>query len=145
MLIDSIQNHDIGIVIKLLDEGIDPNTKSMYNRTALMHAASWGFIAAIHPLLDHGADIDAQNKWGWTALMVACFFSRIEIVRLLLDRGADPTIIDDDGMTAHDIAKHQDIKNMIAIHPLSLYMIKRRSREYMSSYHDIEIIVQNEE
>jgi hypothetical protein len=42
-----------------------------------------------------------------TALMWASGYGRIESVRLLLERGADPSLKDDRGKTAADIAAEQ--------------------------------------
>ncbi len=66
-IIAAVQRRDIGAVRRLLDRGVDPDTR-MYG--------GWG----------------DQTGWGETALMVAARLGEVEIARLLLDRGADPAL-----------------------------------------------------
>jgi ankyrin repeat protein len=90
----------------LLDKGADVNAADMYNRTALMYAATGPFPEMVELLLDHGAEVNRRDQGeGFTALMFAGAEGNTDVVRLLLQHGADPSIKDVDGDTALDFAR----------------------------------------
>ena len=63
---------DAAAVKKLLDEGVDVNTKYRYNRTALSFAADRGHVDVVKVLLERGADVNAKDTfYGATALLWA--------------------------------------------------------------------------
>jgi ankyrin repeat protein len=94
-LSDAVRKGDAAIVKKLLDEGVDVNTKYRYDRTPLSFACDRGHLEVVKLLLERGADVNARDTfYGATPLTWAASpaMSRkpehVEIVALLLKRGA---------------------------------------------------------
>ena len=54
---DAARKGDAAAVKKLLDEGVDVNTRFRYNATALFYACDHGHVEAVKVLLDRGADM----------------------------------------------------------------------------------------
>jgi Ankyrin repeats (3 copies)/Ankyrin repeat len=86
---------DAATVKKLLDDGVDPNTKFRYGVTALTWAADHGHLEVVKLLVDHGADINVKDTfYGSTPLMLAIDPAQkkkpehTEIARLLIAKGA---------------------------------------------------------
>lgn len=86
---------DAAAVKKLLDEGVDPNTKFRYNVTALTYACDHGHLEVVKVLLDHGADMNVKDTfYGSTPLMLAMSPAQkkrpehAEIAKLLIAKGA---------------------------------------------------------
>src|SRR3954463_8312430 len=92
---DAARKGDAATVKKLLDEGVDVNTKFRYNATALFYAADHGHIDVVKVLLDKGADMSVKDTfYGFTPLMLAIEPARkkkpehTEIAKLLIAKGA---------------------------------------------------------
>ena len=84
--------------------------------TALVYAATNGHTAIVAILLDNHAYIDSAPANGMTALMMAARGGHVETVKLLLEEGADPTLKNDLGQSASEVArlaKNTDIAGMI--------------------------------
>jgi hypothetical protein len=86
---------DAAAVKKLLDEGVDPNTKYRYGVTALTYACDHGHLEVVKVLLDHGADVNVKDTfYGSTPLALAISPAQkkkpehAEIARLLIAKGA---------------------------------------------------------
>lgn len=86
---------DAAAVKKLLDEGVDPDTKFRYGVTALTYACDHGHLDVVKVLLDHGADVNVKDTfYGSTPLMLAIEPAQkkrpehTEIARLLIAKGA---------------------------------------------------------
>jgi quinoprotein dehydrogenase-associated probable ABC transporter substrate-binding protein len=56
-------------------------------------------------LIERGADINAQSKSGITALMVAATHNSAPMIGFLMDAGADPSVKNNLGLTASDVAE----------------------------------------
>ncbi len=74
-----------------------------------LHAAVAGSnvetrLASAELLLNAGAAVNGRQSGGFTALMAAAQNADTDLLRLLLAHGADPSIRDDQGRTAADIA-----------------------------------------
>ena len=110
----------------LLDAGADPDRlleselfSSLYRlltpgSNALMAAAfnlTEEAAAVLQAFVDAGFDVDAANRSGTTALMMVASRSidlgkqTVPMLRVLIDAGADPTLRDNRGRTARDIAE----------------------------------------
>jgi hypothetical protein len=94
-LSEAARKGDAAAVKKLLDEGVDVNTKYRYDVTALFFACDRGHLEVVKVLLDHGADVNLTDSfYHGTALGRAVFPpmgrkpEHTEIVALLLKHGA---------------------------------------------------------
>jgi ankyrin repeat protein len=94
-LADAARKGDAAVVKKLLDEGVDVNTKYRYGATALSYACDRGHLDVVKLLLDRGADVNVKDSfYGATPLIWAVTPAmgrkpqHPEIVRLLLQHGA---------------------------------------------------------
>jgi hypothetical protein len=92
---EATRKGDAATVRKLLDEGVDVNTKFRYNATALFYACDHGHVEVVKVLLDKGADLTVKDSfYGFTPLMLAVSPAQkrrpehSEIARLLIAKGA---------------------------------------------------------
>lgn len=81
-------------VMRILDEGLNVDTKDQEGRTALMYAAFNGHSEIIEKLIRKGASINLCDNLGRTALMFASSGPYPSAVKLLLTNQADPNIAD---------------------------------------------------
>ena len=93
--LDAARKGDAVTVKKLLDEGVDVNTKFRYNATALFYACDHGHLDVVKLLLDRGADMTAKDTfYGFTPLMLATDPAQTkkpahaEIAKLLILKGS---------------------------------------------------------
>ena len=80
-------------VQRLLDQGIDPNSKDGAEGTPLHYAASGGHLQVVNLLLNRGANVHAQGHLGYTPLHLAYFNGHLQVVDYLVNHGADPSIV----------------------------------------------------
>ena len=73
-----------------------------------MGAAFKGYRDIAELLIRYGAEIDQQHGNGGTALMFAAMFGRNELVKLLVDNGADIHLVEKNGLSASELALHQN-------------------------------------
>lgn len=95
------------VVERLIERGADPTTGDDDDSSALMHVSGEGYVDLVRCFLKNPrslATINHQNLDGQTALYEACFNGHGEVVRMLLQAGADPTLIDNQGQAATDMA-----------------------------------------
>jgi hypothetical protein len=92
---EAARKGDAATVRKLLDEGVDVNTKFRYNATALFYACDHGHVEVVKVLLDKGADLTVKDSfYGFTPLMLAVSPAQkkkpehTEIAKLLIAKGA---------------------------------------------------------
>jgi hypothetical protein len=92
---DAARKGDAAAVKKLLDDGVDVNTKFRYNATALFYACDHGHVEVVKVLLDRGADLGVKDTfYGFTPLMLAMGPAQkkkpehTEIAKLLIAKGA---------------------------------------------------------
>jgi|SRR6185312_1226398 len=77
---------DFKTVKLLVEHKADVNKKDAFNITALMYAASEGYINIIKYLLDNGADIYANDGKGNTVLSAAKEGNHTEAIKLIESR-----------------------------------------------------------
>lgn len=92
---DAARKGDAATVKKLLDDGVDVNTKFRYGTTALFFACDHGHVDVVRVLLDKGADLTLKDSfYGFTPLMLAVSPAQkrrpehTEIAKLLIAKGA---------------------------------------------------------
>jgi hypothetical protein len=92
---DAARKGDAAAVTRLIDDGVDVNTKFRYNATALFYACDHGHIDVVKVLLDKGADLTIKDTfYGFTPLMLAVSPAQkkrpehTEIAKLLIAKGA---------------------------------------------------------
>lgn len=92
---DAARKGDAATVRKLIDEGVDVNTKFRYNATAIFYACDHGHVEVVKVLLEKGADLTVKDTfYGFTPLMLATSPAQkkkpehTEIAKLLIAKGA---------------------------------------------------------
>jgi len=92
----------------------DINAQDEYGWTAMRYAVRNQQAAAARMLaVDFKADINLASKSGRTPLMSAAGNNLEEMVKGLVNCGADLTAVDNEGLTAFDLAPNDAIKAMI--------------------------------
>lgn len=112
----------------LLGRGADVNKPGW---TALHYAASGEQTEIVKLLLDHFAYIDAEAPSGNTPLMMAVMYGPESTIALLLEAGADPTLKNNAGRTAMDLA--EGIKRQGAINLLKPGITRWRENEALEA------------
>lgn len=82
---------------------VDP--KDEYGQTPLIYAITASSSPEVlTALIEAGADVNVAAQGGWTPLMYAARDGNAKTVQLLLFAGADPSLVNDEGNSAYDIA-----------------------------------------
>ena len=105
------------IVEKLLAAGADITAVDPEMKATALHAAAYaGRTDAAKVLIAYKIDIDKQGPYnGYTALHDAIWQNNIETARILIEAGANLEIKSKDGLTALDLAKARDRKQIVAL------------------------------
>src|SRR5687767_12362494 len=92
---EAARKGDAATVKKLLDEGVDVNTKFRYGATAIFYASDHGHLEVVKVLLDRGADMSLKDTfYGFTPLALATGPAQkkkpehAEIAKLLIQKGS---------------------------------------------------------
>ena len=113
---------DLAGMCAALAAGASPNARQSGTKegwTALSCAVLSGNVDAVQLLLEAGAEVNALCFDGTTALHKACLWQHVRIANFLLGYGADPTIPDQDGWTAGQLAAaqgNQELLQLLAAH-----------------------------
>jgi len=94
-------NGEPDLVEQLLKHGALVNQPGW---TALHYASLKGHISIMRMLIENGAQIDAESPNETTPLMMAAYYGTPAAVKLLLEEGADPSMKNQQGLTALDMA-----------------------------------------
>lgn len=81
-------NNDIAAIKKMVQQGVDINTKDHLCRTLLMYAVTDNQLDLVNELIKLGIDVNAQDKQGFTALHVAAIYQNVKIAKCLVAHGA---------------------------------------------------------
>ncbi len=100
----------VDVVKDLIARGAEVNRPGW---TALHYAAFIGNNEVVQVLLDASAYIDAEAPNKNTPMMMAAYGGHIFTVKLLLNEGADPTLRNDRGLSALDLAAHANHKDIV--------------------------------
>lgn len=104
-LIKRIEAKDDEAVLRLLQNGADPNEPVASNMTCLIYAAHEGHTQIVSMLLQYGAHIDArEHKTYYTALNAAAHNNHLAVVQLLVKEGAYIDPAGTTGMTPLQLA-----------------------------------------
>lgn len=88
-LIAAAQNGDVSAVRRLLDKGVDVNTRSAYQATALSFAAEKGHVEIVRVLLERGADVTVRDTFYHASpLTWAVMRNKPDVATLLIAHGA---------------------------------------------------------
>ena len=104
----------LDIAKKLMARDADVNKPGW---TPLHYAAMNKHMDVIALLLEHHAYIDAESPNATTPLMMAARYGTPQAVKLLLEAGADPALLNAQGLSALDFARHahrKDAQELIA-------------------------------
>jgi ankyrin repeat protein len=126
------------LVKKLLsDPEVDPNIRDEYGRTALEHAAYHGYVEIVRLLLSYpkinvniqnkndriiymknkDGKVELVNENGKTALIIAAINGYVDVIKeLLAHKNINVNIKDTGGKTALDLAKSDEIKQLLQKH-----------------------------
>jgi hypothetical protein len=111
----------LAIAMLLLDSSANTNARANGGRTPLHLAARYSSAAFVELLVDDGhADPNARTTDGRTPLHYAASVAedgddeKREVIRVLRDWKADPTIKDNKGRTARDVAQRRDFWDVSA-------------------------------
>ncbi|MEK1829568.1 ankyrin repeat domain-containing protein [Priestia megaterium] len=104
---------DLGKIKKLLDFGIDVNTRDEGGYTMLHWATQEGHLEVIRFLISRGSSIHLEDEEGFTPLYIASGEGYIEIIEWLIKNGADIEVKSNDGVTPLMIACCYDHKKSL--------------------------------
>ncbi|MFC1744658.1 ankyrin repeat domain-containing protein [Candidatus Riflebacteria bacterium] len=81
---------------------------------ALLNAIKKGDRSRVETLLESGVDVNVKEEQkGFTPLMVASAMGNAAIVSLLLEHGADIRLKNNNGLTALELSKNQEVKELL--------------------------------
>lgn len=100
----------------LLSRGAEVDRFGSDERSALHLAVISDQLPMTELLLENGADVNMpEGTSGHTPLMLAAKSSSVEIVHLLLSHGANPKLCDRNGLTALDLARMNDHREITTL------------------------------
>jgi hypothetical protein len=103
-LLEKARDNDLHAVLRLLEQGVDINTRGGRKWTALHHAADGGFDALTEQLIKRGADPNLAAEGGATPLHRASARGHLKVVKHLLAGGARVNAVNLDGKTPLHLA-----------------------------------------
>jgi ankyrin repeat protein len=101
-------------IIELLNKKADfnANLKDKHGYTALITTSKHVDVVNVL-LLNKNTDVNLKDKAEKTALMLASRYGYIDVVNLLLDNNDNVNLQCNNGWTAYDIAKPDEIKKLL--------------------------------
>lgn len=116
----AVQNNDLDLAKKYLEEGLDPNTFDEIGKTPLHYAVQKENFEAIDLLFKYKADVNAhdESKIGNTPLSDVAQTCSLNLAKRLIELGADPTIPGWMMLTSLDRAKKRKKTEGVAVYEL---------------------------
>lgn len=115
-LIGAASDGDLKTIQEMLKDGaVDVNARDWDDLTALIPAASSGYLEVCKFLVEKGIDVNAKDKDGITALMEASIMGHADIVQFLLESGADVNEAASSEVTALWLAASEGRANVMKI------------------------------
>jgi ankyrin repeat protein len=104
----------------LLAAGADLTLRNRFGGLSPIPASERGHLEYVRWVVSTDVDLDHVNDLGWTALLEAVVLGdggrrHRDLVQALLDAGADPTITDQQGRTALQLARQRGHAAMAAV------------------------------
>lgn len=103
----------VGVVEALLNKDVDINKTNGLTETSLELAIEKNKVEVVKLLLERGAQTTVPEGV-WTPLHQASSRGHVEIVKLLLKKGADINAKNNEGKTAIEVTKSEEIKKILA-------------------------------
>ncbi len=102
-------------VHQVLKSGMIPDVNKMSpaGLTALHQSAIDGNLECAKTLLRNGADVNSVDCEQWTPLHAAAMSGHAALVQFLLNAGASPSLKNEEGETAYDVAKTGPIRKLL--------------------------------
>ncbi|MFD6441898.1 ankyrin repeat domain-containing protein [Peribacillus sp. NPDC060186] len=99
-LIQAAERKETETIKRLIEEGVDINTKDSEGRTATMIATYNNDVETTKVLIKAGADVNIQDNMKNNPFLYAGAEGYVEILKLTIEAGADPAMINRYGGTA---------------------------------------------
>jgi uncharacterized protein len=99
-LIQAAERKETETLKRLIEEGVDINTKDSEGRTATMIATYNNDVETAKVLIKAGADVNIQDNMKNNPFLYAGAEGYVEILKLTIEAGADPAMINRYGGTA---------------------------------------------
>ena len=112
-LFAAAKSGNVGMIEKLIRQGINVNKGNNERETALHMAAATGQYQAAIYLINHGANINARTINNWRPIHHATRFRHVNIANYLLQKGASPYARTSDGLSAIDMARANHDKRLL--------------------------------
>jgi ankyrin repeat protein len=114
LFLDAVENNNPDVVKKLLEQGLDPNSRLGGGKTVLYHAVEKGYEKVAMVLLDKGAD--SKNTGGTLPILeLAVRSNMIHVVKHVLDAGANPDIRTNEGFNLAEIAVYKGYPEVLEL------------------------------
>ncbi|KAH3719316.1 BRCA1-associated RING domain protein 1-like [Dreissena polymorpha] len=109
----AVIKNDVAKARELLELGASPNVQDNAGWTPLHEACNHGYLDLASLLLDHCALINIPGHENDTPLHDSIVNNRVDCVKLLVSRGASLTLRNMHGLTAHDLATSDDMRDAL--------------------------------
>jgi hypothetical protein len=96
---------NVGLITRLLQQGMNVNVANSERETALHMAAANGRYLAVIYLINHGANIHSRTIKNWLPIHHAARFRKANIANYLVQKGSSPHARTSDGLSAIDMAR----------------------------------------
>ncbi|XP_065562011.1 protein phosphatase 1 regulatory inhibitor subunit 16B-like isoform X2 [Artemia franciscana] len=107
-LLEAAARNDIDEVRRLLEHGVDPNSKNEDGLTALHQSCIDNNEEMLLLLLRSGANVNAEDTERWTPLHAAATCGHKRLVDILLRKGANLLAVNSDGNMPYDICDDEE-------------------------------------